>query len=230
VQESPHSPHTNPSEILDADGRGGYFLRMGKKGNSSKDDPLHLQSTDREIHIEKLKRQITEIAGGQVIFGESPGCTPSLEAAFLEHVLQFESQAPVRPFDALISEGVSLPPDRELDDAALSAKLWELIRALADRHLFLERTDHLSDRELYAWLRDDALREEYEGFGSGPGDWHLDVLGGCSEEDLIIAMRFYATREERKSWAAEFPDFPMPRREKRPHDRDRLLPQPDPPC
>ena len=202
---------------------------MGKKGNSSKDDPLGLNPLDRVIHIEQLKAQLKKIAGGNVIFGESPGCDPAVREAFLEHVLEFESQVSVRPLDALISDGFDAQPPEKLDDAALTVKLWELIRALADRHLFLERTDHLSDRELYTWLRDDALREEYEGFGVMMGDWHLDVLGGCSEEDLILDMRFYASDEERERWAEEFPDFPMPPRKKPPYDRDRLLPQPEAP-
>jgi hypothetical protein len=202
---------------------------MGKKGNSSEDDPLNLNPLDREIQIEQLKAQLKKIAGGNVIFGESPGCDPAMQEAFLEHVLEFESQVSIRPLDALISDGFDVPAPEQLDDAALTAKLWELISALADRHLFLERTDHLSDRELYTWLRDDALREEYEGFGVMMGDWHLDILGGCSEEDLVLSMRFYASDEERERWAAEFPDFPMPTREKPPYDRDRLLPQPEAP-
>ena len=202
---------------------------MGKKGNSFEDDPLNLNQPDRKIHIEKLKEQLRKIAGGNVIFGESPDCEPAMQTAFLEHVLEFESQVSVRPLDTLISEGLDVPAPEELDDAALAAKLWELISALADRHLFLEQTDHLSDRELYTWLRDDALRKEYQGFGVPIGDWHLDVLGGCSEEDLVLSMRFYASDEEREWWAAEFPDFPMPPREKPPYNRDQLLPQPEAP-
>jgi hypothetical protein len=38
-------------------------------------------------------------------------------------------------------------------------------------------------------------------------------------------MRYYADEEERARWAADFPDFPMPPREKPPFDRDRHLPQ-----
>jgi len=94
--------------------------------------------------------------------------------------------------------------------------------------VFLERTDHLSDRELYTWLWGTALREEFEGFGLPPGNWHVDVLGGGSEEDLILDMRYYADDTERALWAAEFPDFPMPPREPPPHNRDPFLPQPYP--
>src|SRR5438552_225451 len=61
------------------------------------------------------------------------------------------------------------------------------------------------------------------------GNCHLDVLGGCSEEDLVLQMRYYADESYRAWWDAEFPDFPMPPREKPPFDRDRQLPQPEPP-
>jgi hypothetical protein len=203
---------------------------MGKRANSSKDDPLNSHSVDRETRINELKRQLRQIAGGEVTFGHMPDVDPALEEAFLEHVLEFESQVGVRPFEALVRDGFELPPPGKLGDEAVTAKLWELIHALAERRLFLERTDHLSDRELYAWLWSKVLREEFEGFGLPPGNWHVDVLGGCSEEDLVLSMRYYADDEERARWMAEFPDFPMPPRERPPFDRDRLLPQPEPPA
>lgn len=149
-----------------------------------------------------------------------------MEEAFLEHVLELETHGFVRPFDALVRDGFSLPPPEELDDTVLPAKLWELIRELARRRLFLNSTNHLSDRELYSWLFKDALREELMGFGLPFGNCHLDVLGSGSDEDTTLQMRFYASEEERKRWAADFPDFPRPPREKAPFDRDRL-PQAD---
>jgi hypothetical protein len=200
---------------------------MGIREHSSKDDPLNLDSVDREIHINQLKQQLRQIAGDEVVFGHAPGLDPALQEAFLEQVLEFESQVGVRPIEALARDGFDLPPPGKLGDEALTVKLWELIHALAERHLFLERTDHLSDRELYAWLWNKVLREEFTGFGVVDGDWHVDVLGGCSEEDLVLAMRYYADDEERARWAAEFPDFPMPPRETPPYDRDGQLPEPD---
>jgi hypothetical protein len=189
------------------------------------DDPLGLEPVDREIRVEKLRREIAEIAGGEAFSGKTADCEPEVEEAFLEHVLALETHGSVCPFDVLTGEGFALPPPGTLDDAALTAKLWELIRALAARRLFLHCTDHLSDRELYAWLWGDGLREELLGFGLPEGNCHLDVLGGCSEADLILQMRFYADDEERARWAEEFPDFPMPPKEQPPYDRDRHLPQ-----
>lgn len=189
------------------------------------DDPLGLENVDREIRIEKLRREIDEVAGGEMISGKIGDCDPKVEEAFLENVLALETHGFVCPFDTLAKDGFDLPSPEKLDDTALTAKLWELIRELAKRRLFLHNTDHLSDRELYTWLVNDSLREELMGFGLPFGNCHLDVLGACSEDDLILSMRYYSDDEERARWAKDFPDFPMPPKEKPPYDRDRLLPK-----
>src|SRR5437016_14489377 len=110
------------------------------------DDPLGLQRAQREIRIEKLRENIKEVAGEEMFSGKIADCTPELEEAFLENVLELETHGWVRPFDTLVSDGLSLPPPDALDDAAITAKLWELIHALAGQRLFLSSTDHLSDR------------------------------------------------------------------------------------
>jgi len=201
---------------------------MPKPPESPDDDPLGLENVDREIRIEKLRREIEEVAGGEMFSGTATDCDPKIEEAFLENVLALETHGFIAPLDALIKDGFDLPPPEKLDEATLAAKLWELIRELARRRLFLHNTDHLSDRELYTWLVSDALREELMGFGLPFGNCHLDVLGGCSEEDIILSMRYYLDDEERARWAKDFPDFPMPPKEEPRYDRDRLLPKSEP--
>lgn len=188
-------------------------------------DPLGLEGVDREIRIEKLRREIDELAGGEMISGKIADCDPQAEEAFLENVLALETHGFVAPLDTLIKDRFDLPPPEKIEDAALGTKLWELIRELGKRRLFLHGTDHLSDRELYTWLVTDALREELMGFGLPFGNCHLDVLGSGSEEDTLLQMRYYADDEERTHWAKDFPDFPMPPKEKPPYDRDRRLPK-----
>ena len=92
------------------------------------DDPLNLEGVDREIRIEKLRREIDEVAGGEMFSGKTADCDPKVEEAFLEDVLALETHGSVCPFDALVKDGVDLPSPEQLDAAALSAKLWELIR------------------------------------------------------------------------------------------------------
>jgi len=189
------------------------------------DDPLGLEGVDREIRIEKLRREIDEVAGGEMSSGKVADCDPKFEEAFLENVLALETHGFASPLDALVKDGFDLPSPEKLDDTALTAKLWELIRELAKRRLFLHCTDHLSDRELYTWLVTDALCEEMMGFGLPFGNCHLDVLGSGSEEDIMLSMRYYSDDEERDRWMKDFPDYGMPPKEKPPYDRDRLLPK-----
>jgi|SRR5208282_3597523 hypothetical protein len=189
------------------------------------DDPLGLEPVDLEIRLDKLRYEIQETAGTEMISGKMTDCDPEAEEAFLEHVLALETHGFVSPFDTLMRDGFELPPSEKLDEAAWTAKLQELIHALAARRLFLHSTNHLSDRELYTWLWSDGLREGLMGFGLPIGNCHLDVLGAATEEDIILSMRYYADEEERARWSADFPDFPMPPHEQPPFDRDRHLPR-----
>jgi hypothetical protein len=198
---------------------------MAHQPEPADDDPLDLEPVDREIRIEKLHREIDEVTGGKMMGGKVADFDSKVEEAFLENVLALEAHGFVCPFDALTRDGFELPSPEQLDDAALAAKLQQLIHALAACRLFLHNTDHLSDRALYTWLWSDGLRGELMGFGLPMGNCHLDVLGACREEDIILQMHYYADEEERARWAADFPDFPMPPREKPPFDRDRHLPQ-----
>jgi len=131
-----------------------------------------------------------------------------------------------RPIDVLRDRGVSIPDERDLDDGTLHARLWELINAMAATGVFVESTNHLSDRELYRYLVKDALREDtiLPTPGSG-GGWHLSPLGD-SDEDTEIYLRYFADDETREHWHRDF-GVTLPPKEKPPFDRDRLLPVQD---
>jgi hypothetical protein len=128
-------------------------------------------------------------------------------------------------FDVLTEDGISLPPSAELDDAAVSAKMWEAIHGLAARKIYLMSTDHLSDRELYEELLDDVLREEYEPIPDWGMGQYLDVLD--VEEDLVAYLKYYADDFAREGWTPD--DLPgdhdeLPEREAMPYDRDSRMP------
>lgn len=118
--------------------------------------------------------------------------------------------------------GMTIPDDDStLDDAALTAKLWEVLEAMASVGMIVDSTDHLSDRELYRYLVKDALLEGIP--LSDGGTWHLSPIGGGSEEDNEIYLRYYADDETREDWQRGS-DTPIPPKEKLPYDRDRTLP------
>jgi hypothetical protein len=131
-----------------------------------------------------------------------------------------------RPIEVLRINGVSIPDERGLDDDSLHTKLWEIINAMAAVGMYVESTDHLSDRELYRYLVTDALREEtiLPTHGSG-GGWHISPIGD-SDEDNEIYLRYYADDETRTRWHRDFSST-LPVKEKPPFDRDRLLPVQD---
>jgi hypothetical protein len=130
-----------------------------------------------------------------------------------------------RPIDVLRTKGITIPDGATLDDESLRARLWEVINAMASIGIYLDSTDHMSDRELYRHLVTDALCEEtilpLEG---SDGGWHHSPIGGGSEEDNDVYLRYYADDEMRQHWERSFGE-PIPPKEKPPWDRDRFLPQ-----
>ena len=77
----------------------------------------------------------------------------------------------------------------------------------------LERIDdHLSDRELYTLLWSDLLPQQMDALDEDT-TWHIDILGGCSEEDLQLRLKYYADDDFRDCWAKEWPDDELPPRD-----------------
>ena len=98
---------------------------------------------------------------------------------------------------------------------------------LAQMRIFLEDTDHLSDRELYTTLWSDELREETKDvLLDQDSACHYQMLGSGSEEDAYLHFKYFADDKWRKDWLKDFPDYVMPEHEDPPYDRDRLLPRP----
>lgn len=118
-----------------------------------------------------------------------------------------------------------MPAPKTMDDEILTGKLWEVIEALARMRVFVERTNHLSDRELYALLWSDELREEiplmpFDKYSA----WHIDLIGSGSDEHIDLWMKYYADEKTRRQWMKDWPDYEMPEHEDPPYDRDRRLP------
>ena len=128
------------------------------------------------------------------------------------------------PLEVLRARGMEIPQVPSSDEAALHAKLMEIVEGMYEIGIVIEQTDHLSDAELYRFLVDDALLQEtIISVGGGGGTWHISPNGSGSEEDDAIYLRYYADDETRERWHREF-GCPLPPKEKLPYDRDRLLP------
>jgi hypothetical protein len=182
-----------------------------------------VQEQQMRQHIEKMKDLLRDD------FRLDPEKFASLEEEerFWEQILFMEGIGEHPLSDLLREQGLQIPLPAALDDTQLKAKLWEIINAMAHLGCYLSSTDHLSDRQLYELLWDDILPEPT---AVCPGDsgaaCHIDILGGCSAEDLELRLKYYADEDERDAWASEFPDYVIPPHEPLPYDRDRHLPQP----
>ena len=184
--------------------------------------------TERAKKIAELKRQAEELAGGKMVEGELEECPPEVTEQFWEQVVAYEKAPWTTHFKQLEESGMQLPAPETLDDEQLSNKLGELIQRLALLRVFLEETDHLSDRELYTLLWSDMLREETKAVTLDEDSaCHMSPLGGCSEEDIHLYLKFYADQKWRRNWQEEYPEETLPDHEDPPYDRDRFLPQPD---
>lgn len=183
---------------------------------------------DQDETIENLKRRAEELSGGQMKMGVLDDCPAQLEETFWKQVVAWEEAPWATHFQQLETAGVSLPPPDSLDDQKLNEKLWEVIHALALLRIFVEETDHLSDRELYSQLWIDSLREETKTLPPAANSaTHLPMIGSGSEEDNQLYLKYYADDDSRRHWQEDFPEDALPAHEDLPYDRDRLLPKPD---
>lgn len=131
-------------------------------------------------------------------------------------------------FEQLVAAGIELPTPDALSDADLQKKLWEVIAGLADLLVFLNLTDHLTDRELYTALWTTHLHQETPVSNEVGFRTHMDIVSACDEDHGYLYFKHYASDEFRESWLEDdielHPDFVMPPHEDPPYTRDYILP------
>lgn len=182
---------------------------------------------DRGRRIAMLRRHAAELSGGQLEWNGIDQLPPEIEEVFWQQIIAYETAEPVSLFDLLTAGGVSLPAPVLIHEERMVDKLWEVIYFLAAHGCYLESTDHLSDRELYTLLWENFLREPAILFPDEPRyAYHLDIIGSGSREDQRLFLTYYADEDDRRLWAQEWPQEPLPAAIPRPYDRDRLLPRP----
>jgi hypothetical protein len=132
----------------------------------------------------------------------------------------------MEPMLWLNGRGVTPPDPATVTDADLHETLWRLIEELASARIFIEGTDHLSERELYEKLWNESLRESTWFAPDDPfSATHID-FSGSNGEDLDRYLRYYADERAREMWRKDFPEDEIPPHEDLPYQRDALLPVP----
>lgn len=181
-----------------------------------------MHDNDKEIRIDELKRQAGQM--GMKVSWESDALPVETRERFWRQVVDFETAPMTTLLQQLRDAGCEVPEPESMTDDQLSAKLVDVIDALARLRVFLEFTDHMSDRALYTRLLREQLVDEIPWPPGEPqGVWQLTFSTG-SEEDTDAYLRYYADEDERRWWQVEFPDYEMPPHEELPYDRDRHLP------
>jgi hypothetical protein len=182
-----------------------------------------LDQSNQEERIAKLRAELEKLGGSTTTLESMPA---DMEEEFLRHVLEYETAEPITLFRLLENAGVQIPAPTDLDEATLSTSLVEIIQKLASLGAYLHHTNHLNDRALYEYLYHEGLREEAVFFPENPSyAYIIDLTGSGSDNDNMIYLKYYADEANRKQWAHDWPDDPMPDHENPPFDRDRTLPQ-----
>ena len=109
-----------------------------------------------------------------------------------------------------------------VSDEDLSRSLTDLIWSLGDLQVFIDDTDHLSDRELYVELLEycDEPNVCFVGIPGAANHW--SPAGSGNDEDTQIWLRYYADEESRTEHARNYPEDPMPPAELPPYPRPWL--------
>ncbi len=137
------------------------------------------------------------------------------ENEFLASMLAWE-RAPVLPIGEWFAEELTLPPPESLDDDELHEVLWRLIHQLYEVRIVLDFTDHLTDRELYCLIYRDILPSPEKKIDQPRNYLHWACLD--LEDDPDTWLRYYASDEERREWAAETGQR-LPPSQRPPHPR-----------
>jgi len=186
------------------------------------DDSANL---DPEVELSRLIKRAEGATSRPFDFNTFDLLPPMWETAYWRLVMRARTGATESPRKLLEAGGYPFPPADAFENDALILRLWQLFRRLQHLNIFLSTTDHLSDRELYSWLRDKALNEFVVLSPGSPHNYVLiHVISDSSEEDFELWAKYYMDAAEREQWMEENPDDKLPEPCPRPFDRDRFLP------
>lgn len=181
------------------------------------------EEPNQEERIARLRAELEKLGGTTMALESMPA---DMEEEFLRHVLEYETAEPISLLHLLENSGLEILAPDTLGNHALTIKLKEIIERMASLGAYLLHTNHLSDRELYAYLYHDGLREEAVLFPENPSyAYIIDLTGSGSDEDNQTYLKYYADEKARVKWGHDWPGDRIPKHEEPPFDRDRFLPQ-----
>lgn len=136
------------------------------------------------------------------------------ENQFLASMLLWE-KAPVLPIYEWFEPALRFPHPQNVSDEELPRILTNLVQKLYEKHIVLDFTDHLSDRELYRLIVQKILPANEKKIEFMDVYHHWDCSRDPSRYDdeegkeSEAWLTYYASDEERDAWA-ETHDGPLP--------------------
>ena len=169
--------------------------------------------TPRSEEVESLLLNAELRDALEPLFDESIGrvnaevMSTSNENDFLQSMLEWE-RAPIVPIRDWFDPPLDLPAPDTLEDSQVGEILNQTIGRLFERHVVLDFTDHLSDRQLYCLVYRDILPTHEKMIQRRNNYLHWDCAN--VEGDPEMWLRYYASEEEREAWQEETGGFLPP--------------------
>lgn len=178
--------------------------------------PENMEEVDQLLLNARLRDELEPFLDESVDVLACKQLPTSDENDFLASMLAWE-RAPALPISQWFTPPLVLTPPERLSDDQLHNELHATIERLASRRIYLELTDHLSDRQLYCLIARDILpsHEKMLELSTNYLNWR------CLDADLDTEtwLAYYASDEERDTWASETNE-PLPAMLPPPYPRD----------
>ncbi len=174
---------------------------------------MMLPNSPRSDEVEHLLRNAQLRDALEPLLDESIGrvnvqvMTTGAENDFLESMLEWE-RAPILPICEWFQPTLELPHPDDLSDQQVRDTLYQTIGRLYEKHVVLDFTDHLTDRQLYCLIYRDILPSHEKFIRRHSNYLHWDCANTDGDPD--IWLRYYANDEDRRLWEEETGGFPPP--------------------
>jgi len=167
---------------------------------------MMLPNSPRSDEVEHLLRNAQLRDALEPLFDESINrvnvhmMTTGAENDFLESMLEWE-RAPILPICEWFQPKLELPHPDDLTDQQVRNYLYQTVGRLYEKHVVLDFTDHLTDRQLYCLIYRDILPSHEKMIRRQNNYLHWDCANTDGDPDPWL--RYYANEEERRMWAEE---------------------------
>lgn len=167
---------------------------------------MMLPNSPRSDEVEHLLRNAQLRDALEPLFDESINrvnvhvMTTGAENDFLESMLEWE-RAPILPICEWFQPKLELPHPDDLSDQQVRDYLYQTVGRLYEKHVVLDFTDHLTDRQLYCLIYRDILPSHEKMIRRQSNYLHWDCANTDGDPDAWL--RYYANEEERRMWAEE---------------------------